>query len=110
MAGRTDLYKNTFFVQVKNDLRPATILKNAQVRLFHLGRPVLAQIIDASCGSVDLPHGESMLVELGPSCHSSLWISWKRENHARAHGENVFRDVSNGRLSFDVEDFLGKRC
>ena len=109
-GGRTGLYKNTFFLQVKNDLRPAMTLKNAQVRLFHLGRPVLARIRDASCGSVDLPPGESMLVEVGAvvsfhACGSRGGEKIMPEHMARMY----FRDVSNGRLSFDVEDFLGKR-
>jgi hypothetical protein len=109
-GGRTGLYKNTFFLQVKNDLRPAMTLKSAQVRLFHLGRPVLARIRDASCGSVDLPPGESMLVEVGAvvsfhACGSRGGDQTMPEHMARMY----FRDVSNGRVSFDVEDFLGKR-
>jgi hypothetical protein len=90
-GGRTGLYKNTFFLQVKNDLRPAMTLKNAQVRLFHLGRPVLARIRDASCGErrsptwgIDVGRGRSRRVI------PCLWISRGRPNHARAYGENVF--------------------
>jgi len=64
-GGRTGLYKNTFFLQVKNDRRPVMTLKNVQARLFYLGRPVLARIRGVSCGSVDLGPGESMLVEVG---------------------------------------------
>jgi len=107
---RTGLYKNTFFLQVKNDRRPVMTLKNVQARLFHLGRPVLARIRGVSCGSVDLGPGESMLVEVGAIV--SFRASGSRtgdltmpEQMAAKH----FHDVSNGHLSFDVEDFRGKR-
>lgn len=101
----------SFFLQVKNDLRPAMTLKNAQVELFHFGRPVLARIRDASCGSVDLPPGELMLVEVGAVVSFHARGSREGEQPMPEHMARMyFRDVSNGRLSFDVEDFLGKRC
>jgi len=52
-----------------------------------------------------------MLVEVGAvvsfhACGSRGGEKIMPEHMARMY----FRDVSNGRLSFDVEDFLGKRC
>jgi hypothetical protein len=65
------LYKNTFFLQVKNDLRPGMALKNVQARLFHLGRPVLVRIRGTLDSSADLGSEESILVELG----AVVWAS-----------------------------------
>jgi hypothetical protein len=57
--------------------------------------------------SVDLGPGESMLVEVGAivSFRSRTGDLTMPEQMAAKH----FHDVSNGQLSFDVEDFRGKR-
>jgi hypothetical protein len=103
------LYKNTFFLQVKNDLRPGMALKNVQARLFHLGRSVLARIRGTLDSSADLGSEELILVELGAVVSFHVSGSRAGELTMPEHKANIyFHDVSNGRLSFDVEDFRGE--
>lgn len=107
---QTELYRNTYFLQVTNGLDTGATLKRVQARIFHLGEPVLTEIKGQTTGTTDIRHGEWVFVRLGSIVSKNVCGLYEgteavSEDFVKTYSHNTPR----GFFSFEVNDFSGKR-